>query len=321
MATSGKAPDVVKNPRDPAADRSLRPQVFSPNAGVELTLEMTPMARCVATAVDEEGTPVAGVKVESGPNVGWWNSGSEIYGRTLLRGEKVLLARGWNDAADTTTRAEPFPGQTDDKGMVTLLIQAGEERLVVRSEAHALPGHPPQDHSKRDVVVAGLRIVFVDVDGVIRALAGPPAPRHLLERQPLGTQEKLDLAAGVALPTAAAQAVGDLDFLSLSQIVHRVAAILHELDRDEVRERALRLLEDHETLAEALLAEGLGLLDEVNDAADGGVFHGMLAVGGLGRFEPRWGARFRGKRIPHAAAPMTAGKAGPKPRPTPLRPA
>ena len=54
MATSGKAPDVVKNPRDPAADRSLRPQVFSPNAGVELTLEMTPMARCVATAVDED---------------------------------------------------------------------------------------------------------------------------------------------------------------------------------------------------------------------------------------------------------------------------
>jgi len=67
------------------------------------------------------------------------------------------------------------------RGMVTLLIPGGEQRLVVNSEAHELPGHPPQDHSKRDVVVAGLRIVVVDVDGVIRALAGPPAPRHLLE--------------------------------------------------------------------------------------------------------------------------------------------
>jgi len=116
VATSGKALDVVKNPRDPAADRSLRPQVFPPDGSAELTLEMTPMARCVATAVDEEGTPVAGVKVVSGPNVGWWNSGSKIFGGTLVRGEKVLLSRGWDDAADTTTRAERFPGQTDAEG-------------------------------------------------------------------------------------------------------------------------------------------------------------------------------------------------------------
>jgi hypothetical protein len=139
VATSGKAPDVVKNPRDPAKDPYRRPQVFSPDAGLELTLAMTPMARCVATTVDEEGAPVAGVKVVSGPNIGWWNSGSGIYCQSLVRGEKVLLLRGWNDAADTTTRAEPFTGQTDAAGKATLLIPAGEERLVVQSEAYELP--------------------------------------------------------------------------------------------------------------------------------------------------------------------------------------
>jgi hypothetical protein len=50
VATSGKAPDLVKNPRDPARDRYLRPLVFSPDAGVELTLAMTPLAGCGYTA-------------------------------------------------------------------------------------------------------------------------------------------------------------------------------------------------------------------------------------------------------------------------------
>ena len=180
VATSGKAPDVVKNPRDPAKDRYLRPQVFSPDAGVELTLAMTPMARCVATAVDEEGTPVAGVKVVSGPNIGWWNSGSGIYGQSLVRGEKVLLLRGWNDAADTTTRAEPFTGQTDAAGKATLLIPAGEERLVVQSEAYEL------------AVILGDRSVRV-------SLASGETSEATLHLQALGT-EKLgdwDKLAGV----------------------------------------------------------------------------------------------------------------------------
>ena len=180
VATSGKAPDVVKNPRDPAKDRYLRPQVFSPDAGVELTLAMTPMARCVATAVDEEGTPVAGVKVVSGPNVGGWNSGSGIYGQSLVRGEKVLLLRGSNDAADTTTRAEPFTGQTDAAGKATLLIPAGEERLVVQSEAYEL------------AVILGDRSVRV-------SLASGETSEATLHLQALGT-EKLgdwDKLAGV----------------------------------------------------------------------------------------------------------------------------
>ncbi len=180
VATSGKAPDVVKNPRDPAADGYLRPQVFSPDAGVELTLAMTPMARCVATAVDEEGTPVAGVKVVSGPAVGWWNGVSQSYGGTLVRGEKVLLLRGWNDAADTTTRAEPFTGQTDAAGKATLLIPAGEERLVVQSEVYELP------------VILGHRSVRV-------SLASGETSEATLHLQALGT-EKLgdwDKLAGV----------------------------------------------------------------------------------------------------------------------------
>ena len=88
--------------------------------------------------------------------------------------------RGWNDAADTTTRAEPFTGQTDAAGKATLLIPAGEERLVVQSEAYEL------------AVILGDRSVRV-------SLASGETSEATLHLQALGT-EKLgdwDKLAGV----------------------------------------------------------------------------------------------------------------------------
>ncbi len=53
MAKSGKAPDVVKNPPDPEHDLFYRSQVFAPDAKEPIEVEMTPMAHCEVTAVDE----------------------------------------------------------------------------------------------------------------------------------------------------------------------------------------------------------------------------------------------------------------------------
>ena len=90
IATSGRAPDVVKNPPDPKRDSFNRPQVFDPGKNSHITVAMSPLVRCVATAVDEDDKPVAGVTVESWPNVGWWNGGSQVYCDPLVRGERLL---------------------------------------------------------------------------------------------------------------------------------------------------------------------------------------------------------------------------------------
>jgi len=138
IAASGRVPDVVKNPRDPAEDRYRRPQVFAADPTGEQTLEMIPMGRCVVTAIDEEGAPVAGVTVVSGPSVGWWNGGSGFYAWPPVLAERVLLERVFDDKADGGM-TRPFAGITDAEGKVTLAIPAGDEDLCVWSEVYELP--------------------------------------------------------------------------------------------------------------------------------------------------------------------------------------
>ena len=138
MATSGKGPDVVKNPPDPAHDPFYRAQVFAPDAKQPIEVEMTPMAHCEVTAVDEGGTPVAGVKVGSCPNVQWWNTGSQIYCWPLNRSEKRMCEREYGSSTDKVY-TPPFEGVTDAKGKATLDLPVGREDLYVDSEVYELP--------------------------------------------------------------------------------------------------------------------------------------------------------------------------------------
>jgi hypothetical protein len=137
-ATSGKAPAVVKNPRDPATDPFTRPQVFEPAENERIEVAMESLVRCVVTAVDEDDKPVAGVKVESWPNVGWWNGGSQIYCHEMARGERLLRERDYQLAVD---HAFPYPyeGASDADGKVTLELPAGNEDLAVESNVYELP--------------------------------------------------------------------------------------------------------------------------------------------------------------------------------------
>ena len=119
MATSGSAPDCVKDPPDPKEDPYNRPQVFRPTADKQIELAMTPLVPCVVTAVDEDEKPVAGVSVESWPNVGWWNSGSQIYCYPLARGERMLRERDYYNSIDKAF-PNPFQAETDAQGKATL---------------------------------------------------------------------------------------------------------------------------------------------------------------------------------------------------------
>jgi hypothetical protein len=152
IATSGKAPAEVKNPRDPKSDPFNRAQVFDADDGGRLEVAMTPLVRCVASAVDEDGKPIAGVTVESWPNVGWWNSGSQIYCHPLVRGERLLRERDFRDAIDEAF-PQPFQAVTAADGRAMLELPAGKEELAVSSEVYELPvflGH-------RDVSVTLVR--------------------------------------------------------------------------------------------------------------------------------------------------------------------
>jgi beta-lactamase regulating signal transducer with metallopeptidase domain len=138
IATSGRAPDVVKNPPDPKKDSFNRPQVFDPGKNGRITVAMSPLVRCVASAIDEDDKPVAGVTVLSWPNVGWWNLGSQVYCDSLVRGERLLREREYMKVVDNAFPT-PFQGTTDEQGKVTLELPAGKEHLAVRSDVYELP--------------------------------------------------------------------------------------------------------------------------------------------------------------------------------------
>jgi hypothetical protein len=138
IATSGKAPEAVANPPDPAQDGFNRPQVFDPAPGETLKVSMASLVSCNIQAVDEEGEPVAGVTISSWPNVGWWNYGSQVYCDSLVRSERRLKARDYSDSIDVAF-PQPFQGRTDAEGRVTLELPAGSEHLVVLSDIYELP--------------------------------------------------------------------------------------------------------------------------------------------------------------------------------------
>jgi hypothetical protein len=138
-ATSGEAPGEVRNPPNPKANTLFRyPQVFSPSQDEQIEVEMAALSRCVATATDGDGKPVAGVTVSSWPNVRWWNGGSQIYCHPLVRGERLLQAREYMTAIDESL-PQPFQGVSDAKGKVTLELPPGTQFLAVSSDVYDLP--------------------------------------------------------------------------------------------------------------------------------------------------------------------------------------
>jgi hypothetical protein len=179
IATSGIAPKEVKNPPDPQKDSFNRPQLFRPNRDEPIELAMTPLVQCVVTAVDEDDKPVAGVSVESWPNVCWWNSGSQIYCHPLVRGERLLRERDYNKATDEVF-PQPFKAETDAQGQATLELPAGNEDLAISSKVYELP------------VFLGRRDVKIE-------LTRGETTEAVLHLQPLGTEKlgEWDKLAGV----------------------------------------------------------------------------------------------------------------------------
>lgn len=135
MAKSGQAPVAVENPRNP--DPYNRPQVFEAfDEPIEVAME--PLQPCIVRTVDDDDVSVAGIRVISGPNVGWWNHGSQIYCDPLVRGETLLRRRDYFAAVDDA-QPKPFQAETNAAGEATLYLPLGSENLYVESEVYELP--------------------------------------------------------------------------------------------------------------------------------------------------------------------------------------
>ncbi len=137
-ATSGSAPKVVKNPRDPKTDPFTRPQVFEPTGSEPIVVSMTPLVKCVVEVVDQVGNPVSGLEVGSSPNVGWWNSGSQVYCSPLVRSERLLKVRSYEKAVDEVF-PHLFSEKTDVTGRVTLQLPGGKEGIYINSDEYESP--------------------------------------------------------------------------------------------------------------------------------------------------------------------------------------
>lgn len=178
-ATLGRAPDCVENPPALEKDPYNRPQVFNVEQGGQIEVAMTPLTRCAVKVVDEDEQPVAGVSVASWPNVGWWNSGSQVYCDPLVRCERLLQNRDYLSVEDKPF-PKPFQAETDAEGKVTLNLPAGREVFAIISEVYELP------------VFLGHRYVK------LKLTKGEPA-EVVLRVQPRGTEKlgEWDKLAGV----------------------------------------------------------------------------------------------------------------------------
>jgi hypothetical protein len=134
-----------------------RPQVYSvekldDNDG-EVEIAMEPMVRCDVTAVDQQGAPIAGVKVVSGPNVCWWRDGSQVYCSPLVRCERLFVERNYMKAVDDAF-PQPFTATTDEQGRCQLEIPTGSESLFTQHDKFELPVADGR-RMKRIILVAG----------------------------------------------------------------------------------------------------------------------------------------------------------------------
>ena len=139
IAANGTAPEEVRDPPvPPKVDPFGRPQVFRSSTDGRIELAMTPLVRCNVTAVDPDDKPVAGVEVGASPSVGWWNDGAQPYCHPLVRGERMVRVRDFNDGLDNVF-PNPWSASTDEHGKATLELPSGRQFLQIVSDAYELP--------------------------------------------------------------------------------------------------------------------------------------------------------------------------------------
>jgi len=137
IAKSGTRPPMVKPER--AGGGYLRAQVFMTPDASAITVDMAPMVICNIEAVNGFGKPLADVDAATNPNVGWWNSGSQIYCWPLVTAAQLLLTGKYENKDGDDTFGQPFRGKTDEQGKLSLELPVGGTHLWASHERYQLP--------------------------------------------------------------------------------------------------------------------------------------------------------------------------------------
>ncbi len=230
IATSGAAPEVVKNPRD--NDPFQRPHVFTPaELREEIIVPMEPLVPCEVAAVDEQGMPLPDIRISACPNVCWWNGGSQIYASPLVRGETLLIQREYQQSVDRET-ADEFVQTTDADGKATLHLPIGEESLYAGNDDYELP------------VAMGRRHIEIN-------LVPGRTKQVRLTMQPTGTEQlgDWDRLAGVVFGCSTREGRRLCALPSVKQEIDKFRRLL--ANADDPRDPAI-LSEAYEVVAKAL---------------------------------------------------------------------
>ncbi|MDM4019396.1 hypothetical protein [Roseiconus lacunae] len=242
MAESGETPTECGELSDQEARRFLRPQVFSPGDPQPVKVEMTPLATCRVTAIDEENSPVAGVTIEAWPNVHWWNDGSQIYCGRLTSGERRMRYRSYESSIDYSF-PKPFRATTDRLGSVTLELPAGRRTLgLLPDEEYELP------------ITFGRRYFRAELEA-------NETKEITIELQPKGTEQlgDWDKLAGVVFGCSTAE----------GRRIRALPNIREKMDYFELLLREARTHKDPERLAGAyaVVASAFADMEDYGEAA------------------------------------------------------
>ncbi|MEM6688889.1 MAG: M56 family metallopeptidase [Planctomycetota bacterium] len=120
-----------------------RPQIFRPPYNRPVSLPMEPLVPVKVQVFDLENHPVANASVSTNPNVGWWNTGSQIYCEPLVDFADLKSFDSsldfFNESRSQSSGTSPFRAKTDDDGSVLLRLPEGSNSCSAYSDDLCLP--------------------------------------------------------------------------------------------------------------------------------------------------------------------------------------
>jgi hypothetical protein len=135
IGKSGEKPSMVSERR--ARGDYWRAQVFMTPHEEDPVVEMEPMVECRFEFTNSFEKELADVTVTANPNIGWWNGGSQIYCSPLW-GTADYMRLGKFVKQEGGIHTLPFRGTTDEKGVVTIDLPAGDARIWARNERYQM---------------------------------------------------------------------------------------------------------------------------------------------------------------------------------------
>ncbi len=152
IGSNGEKPTMVTPERARGGYR--RAQAFLEPDKAPITIEMTPMAQCEIEVENAFGKRLEGIVAGANPNVGWWNSGSQIYGWPLMSSSEILLdpdKAKINWTGGEGIFANPFQAESNSQGIIKIELPVGRTNLWIGNDKFQMAANLGQRSRRVDV--------------------------------------------------------------------------------------------------------------------------------------------------------------------------